>query len=591
MTVKSDNTILRLQVSFIVMIILITLIAYLGARNSSKINEHLTFITQNIQTKLSLVTVMRNNARERTLALQVMTLTDDPFLRDEQWMLFNQYGAQFAKARIKLLTMQHSTAELDILNEQREVTKKIVPIQLQIADMAIEENTQKAKEVILDQALPLQQNVFSALDRLYLLYADMLQNETQLAQKAYDNVIFVSWVAGLSAVILALGTSAWITERIRKYQNNLHGLNTNLKNLVNEKTKKLQDSELKQRQIVENAIDGIISINEAGHIESLNPASLKILAFPKHDIIGKRFQELFRLDELKKSGGFSKKQDQSTLDALIGKEVELLFKTKTGNEIPITVGISKNIYTDHIGYSCFIRDISEQKRIDKLKSEFVSTVSHELRTPLTSIRGSLGLVLGGIVGEVPVKILDLLTLADNNVKRLLSLINDILDIQKIESGNMDFHFKTEDLIPLLNQSIKENLGYADQFNVSLKFESTINQAVVNIDKARISQVLANLLSNAIKFSHSDDEVTLKIEQRDDFFRVWVIDHGEGISKDFQAKLFEKFTQEDSSDTRKKGGTGLGLSIVKVILEKHESQLRYNTETGKGTKFYFDLAAM
>ncbi len=588
---KKDNTIVRLQLSFLVMIFLITIIAYLGAHNSSKINNHLTIITENIQTKFSLVTDMRSNARERTLALQVMVLADDYFVRDENWMLFNRYGGRFATARLTLLKMEASEEERNLFEEQSQLTEGIVPIQLQIADLASADMLIEAKKLMMEKALPLQNKVFAVLGKLHIYYSNQLEQETAFAHKAYENIITVSWVAGFSAVLLALVTGIWMTKRIHRYQDNLHKLNINLKDIVDDKTNKLQVSELKQRKIVENAIDGILTVTESGVIESVNPSALNIFSLRKNEVVGLNIFELLQFEEQDILKDVSiKGNSQNILESMLGhdKELELLYKNKEGYEIPLMVGFSQNISADYMDYSCFIRDITEQKRIAKLKSDFVSTVSHELRTPLTSIRGSLGLIIGGAVGGISEKVLNLLHLADSNVTRLLSLINDILDMQKLESGKMKFNFQTENILPILERAINENQGYAEQFNVQLKLENSIDNAAVIMDKLRMLQVLANLLSNAIKFSNAGDTVLIKLEQVEKFYRIWVIDTGLGISKEFQEKLFDKFSQEDSSDTKSKGGTGLGLHIVQSILESHGSELKFTTKIDEGTRFYFDM---
>jgi len=588
---KQDTTTFRLQLSFVVMILLILLIAGFGVYNVSRINNHLTTVSENIQEKLSLATSMRNNARERTISLQVMVLTDDPFLRDEYWMKFNKFGAQFARARMRLLEIINSDTERNIFKKQREITQRIVPKQLYIAELATREALAEANLLLIEEALPMQNEVFKIVDKLYDFYDQQMEKETQLARDAYDNVLNISWIAGTAAVLFALLTAAWITKRIKKYQTNLQSLNSNLEYMVEIQTKELTLSEKRQRNIVENAIEGIIALNNHGVIESVNPAAKRIFDFTEKELIGVSIDKLIYPNENNSSINIPSHANIFDIDKLVDKEIELFGQKKDGTRLPILLGVSRNASDRSFHYSCFIRDITEQKRVEKLKNEFVSTVSHELRTPLTSIRGSLGLVVGGALGTVPDKIYDLLKLADNNVHRLLSIINDILDIQKIESGMMEFILKPIDLLPLLKQAMQDNMGYAKQFNINLIFENETDATFVMADETRISQVLANLLSNAIKFSPAGETVTLKLEAKDNFYRIWVIDNGTGISEEFQKKLFDKFTQEDGSSTRSKGGTGLGLPIVKMILENHQSDLQYITQQGQGAKFYFDLLAI
>ncbi len=237
------------------------------------------------------------------------------------------------------------------------------------------------------------------------------------------------------------------------------------------------------------------------------------------------------------------------------------------------------------------RDIQDQKQIEQMKNDFVSVVSHELRTPLTSIRGSLGLLAGGVAGELPEKARSLIEIAAKNADRLGRLINDILDIEKIESGKMGFRFTPLDLEHLVEQAVESNRAYAEPLGVELRIGATVPGARVWADADRLLQVLANLLSNAAKFSPRGGVVTVAVERpatSPGGLRVTVTDHGRGISPELRPILFEKFVQADASSTRQKGGTGLGLSISKAIVERHGGHIGFESEPGVATTFYFDL---
>lgn len=240
-----------------------------------------------------------------------------------------------------------------------------------------------------------------------------------------------------------------------------------------------------------------------------------------------------------------------------------------------------------IGTTGFSRDITERKEIDKMKNEFVSTVSHELRTPLTSLSGALELVLGGKMGDFSDKIKGLLNIAHNNCVRLTNLINDILDIEKIEAGKMDFEINTIELMSLISHAIQLNLQYAQKFNVEIKLVETLPNVFVQVDENRLMQVITNLLSNAIKFSEPNSYVELSTFKINDIIRISVTNHGTEIPQEFKNRIFQKFAQADSSDSRKKGGIGLGLSISKLIIEKMNGNINFISENNK-TTFYFDL---
>lgn len=233
-------------------------------------------------------------------------------------------------------------------------------------------------------------------------------------------------------------------------------------------------------------------------------------------------------------------------------------------------------------------DITERKAAERLKNEFVSTVSHELRTPLTSIRGALGLSLSGKLGEIPAKARKMLEVADRNSERLSLLINDILDLEKIESGRLDFELKETDLVEVVRHALDSNEGYASRYKVSLSLSSAPASARVVVDEHRLAQALANLLSNAIKYSPSGGTVEVAIEDGPDAFRISVKDRGEGIPEAFRSQIFGRFAQADATDARERGGTGLGLSITKAIVERHGGTIEFESSIGVGTTFFFSI---
>ena len=232
--------------------------------------------------------------------------------------------------------------------------------------------------------------------------------------------------------------------------------------------------------------------------------------------------------------------------------------------------------------------VVERKETERAKNQFVSTVSHELRTPLTSIRGSLGLILGGAVGPLADQSRGMLDLALNNTERLIALVNDVLNMEKIRSGGMEFRFEPVQMTGLVERTINENQGYAETCQVTFVLTEADPEITVWGDGDRLAQVFANLLSNAAKFSPQGGTVSVSVTPRDGMIRAAVADHGPGIPEDFRGRIFEQFTQADSSDSRGKGGTGLGLSISKAIVEKHGGEIGFETAMGIGTTFYFDL---
>ncbi|WP_448561266.1 PAS domain S-box protein [Trichothermofontia sp.] len=340
---------------------------------------------------------------------------------------------------------------------------------------------------------------------------------------------------------------------------------------------------------LEATADGILVTDSAWNVVNYNQQFVTMWGIPAEILAtGSREQELnFILEQLK--------QPETFLSCTLDLEEQPYaqghdcFELKDGR---VFERHYRPQYLDGqvVGRVWSFRDITEQTRIERLKDEFVSMVSHELRTPLTSIRGSLGLILGGVSGDVPEQTRMLLEIAYKNSERLITLINDILDIEKIESGRIDFNLQPLELTPLLTQAIATNQTYADQFQVRLVLTETV-PVRVNADPDRLLQVLTNLLSNAAKFSPTGSVVEVsaqRLESRTDWVRVAVRDYGPGIPAAFIPHIFQKFAQADSSNTRQKGGTGLGLSITKAIVERLGGTIGFETEPGIGTTFYFDL---
>lgn len=234
-----------------------------------------------------------------------------------------------------------------------------------------------------------------------------------------------------------------------------------------------------------------------------------------------------------------------------------------------------------------IRDITSRKKVERVKNEFISIVNHELRTPLTSISGSLGLIAGGAAGAIPPKAKQMIDIAHRNTNRLVRLINDMLDVQKIEAGKLALQKRLVALRPLMMQALAANKGFADQHQVLLDLEAGEAMGWVEGDADRLVQVLTNLISNAVKFSNTDERVRLVLTETATQACVSIADTGCGIDPKFQPRIFEKFAQADSGHSTRLG-TGLGLSICKAIIEEHQGTITFDSVPKQGTTFYFYL---
>lgn len=257
------------------------------------------------------------------------------------------------------------------------------------------------------------------------------------------------------------------------------------------------------------------------------------------------------------------------------------------------LSVSVAVYFSHftmITEQALIEARNDAQKADKAKSEFLACMSHELRTPLTSLIGSLGLVTGNTTGELPDKAQALLSVGQRNAERLLLLINDILDISKIEAGKLEYHMQAIDILNLARQALVGVEHYGKMLNVSFELTHFDEDLAAIGDERRLMQVISNLLSNAAKFSNKEGVVKIKLERLNQDILIKVIDSGIGIPDDFKSRIFGKFTQADSSNTRKTGGTGLGLHISKAIVEAHCGRLDFESKQGHGTTFTITLPA-
>lgn len=246
---------------------------------------------------------------------------------------------------------------------------------------------------------------------------------------------------------------------------------------------------------------------------------------------------------------------------------------------------TRNIRLPDGGWIGTETDITESKQVEQMKNEFISTVSHELRTPLTSIRGSLGLLRAEVMGEFPPPAQEMLDIANNNTERLLLLINDLLDIQKLESDNLSLSFQKFLVMPFLHRVLAGHTGYAKEQGVEFVLKQDINIASVYADENRLYQVMGNLLSNAAKFSPEGSTIGVSVSEGENGrIRVAVSDSGPGIAEIFKSRIFERFSQ----DGRNKGGTGLGLAISRAIIDRHGGILDFDSQEGVGSTFYFEL---
>jgi PAS domain S-box-containing protein len=356
-----------------------------------------------------------------------------------------------------------------------------------------------------------------------------------------------------------------------------------------------------QQAILNSANFSIIATDVDGIIQTFSAGAQRMLGYTAAELVGKRSPAILHLPEEVRAyalelgvalgrplePGFATFVARLEADSV--DEREWTYIDKNGCQFPVMLSITsvRDDAARLTGYLGIAYDLTERKKIEQMKTDFVSTVSHELRTPLTSIRGSLGLLVGGAGGELGERAASLLTLAYNNCERLVRLINDILDIEKIESGNMSFNMQAISMGELVRQAVAATDAFADEHQVQLTVDIEREDAIVCCDADKITQVVVNLLSNAAKFSPQGATVHVTLDCQPSLVRLVVRDSGAGIPAQFRSRIFQKFAQADSSDTRQKGGTGLGLSISKAIVEQHHGQIGF-VDTGKGCEFFVEL---
>ncbi len=380
-----------------------------------------------------------------------------------------------------------------------------------------------------------------------------------------------------------------------------HGYVSDITSLKNAEIK-LERSNVMHQAILDAASVSIITTDTNGIIKTFNRGAEIMLGYKADEVVDKKTPTIFHLPvEMEaKAVALSKEFGVAILPGIelfvlkakkgIDDENEWTYVRKNGDRIPVALTVSalRNKFGDINGYLSIARDISELKRIDKLKNEFVSTVSHELRTPLTSISGALGIVNNGLAGQLPEPVKNLVSIAHNNSLRLIYLVNDLLDMEKLLAGKMNFNFQLHSIKDLTQKSIEANAAFAQQFNVIYELDANAIDSKVNVDAQRLQQVITNFLSNAAKFSPENSKVMIDIQPYQGRVRVKVVDKGAGIPEEFRDRIFQKFSQADSSDSRQKGGTGLGLAICKEMIEHMEGSIGFQSVVGEGSEFYFDL---
>jgi len=421
----------------------------------------------------------------------------------------------------------------------------------------------------------------SAVLSTVLLFALFLAaTVVSLIQLSLAGLPFAAAIVWVLVILAVVGRQVLLiadNERLRR----------NLESLVQERTRELRGITKQQELLLTSVGDGIYGVDRRGLITFVNAATAGILRRRETELIGQDAHELFHAPQ---QDGMPYPLDGCYVTEAIRSGVtasaeEDLYVRGDGVMIAVEATASPLSGDDGIsGAVVVFRDVSERREVDRMKSEFVSIVSHELRTPLTSIRGSLGLIAGGTFGPLPPQAARMLDIALTGSDRLTRLINDILDIERIESGTLPMNVTSCDVRSMCDEAMAMVSGLTDQVHIRIGRCG----GAVTADRDRIVQTLINLLGNAVKFSDPGSEVVLEAVGNGSFVEFSVADRGRGIPEDKLDAIFSRFTQVDSTDAREKGGTGLGLAISRTIIERLGGRIWAESVLGTGSTFRFTL---
>jgi len=545
-----------------------------------------------ITRKMQLYGQLMEYARSRTRLSSSIILEQDPFNQDEIGMELEIYANRYSRARLELLSLPLFEEEIAVLESQNSLVSKILPASREAAAFAMQGDVasrQKAQNLLDNIIYPGQAKL---IDGFLQLMETETQRQSETVEKGRaqrkDQASKMLWITYLTLSI-GMIISLLVVYRVYQNQKEVNNSRQYLETMVKEKTYHLQHSEERLNRSQEIAHVGtwdwdikediLYWSDEIFRMFGLVPQQFK----PSY----KNFKKYIHKEDI---GNV----DNAVQSALENKDVQYHVNhriIRMNGEIRNVEEIGQ-VVRDEDGTPLrmigVVHDITERMQAEKIKNEFVSTVSHELRTPLTAMKGSLKLLLGNVVGELKEDMRNIVEIADSNCDRLLHLVNDILDLQKMESGKMEFQFSEISLENFMSEVMRVGKSYADAHHIKL-VKSRVDEAKVNADQMRLMQVMNNLISNAVKFSDKGKEVEVSaVVNENDKVIFSVRDYGRGIPEEFRDRLFKRFTQVDSSDKREKLGTGLGLAISSNIIEEHKGHIWYESELGSGTTFYFEL---
>ncbi|MBD2467105.1 response regulator [Nostoc sp. FACHB-145] len=495
--------------------------------------------------------------------------------------IFIQSEGKFAFVNSAAIQLFGATQAEDLLG--RPVIELVHPHSQAI----VQERVQYLKEV--RQAVPLIEEEFVRLNG-EVIHVEVVAAPCEYQQKPAAVVVARNISHRKHTEIALQKTNNELELRVAERTTELIEVNHQLQSELDERQRveeELRVSQVKFARILDIADDAIISIDSNQQITLFNQGAEKIFGYSAPEVMGQKLDILLPIRFVHAHRHHVSDFGKSTsLARRMGERRELFGQRKDGSEFPAEASISKLSIGAEVYYTVILRDVTERKQVERMKDEFVSVVSHELRTPLTSIHGSLGMLTSGLLLPDSDQGKRLLQIATDSTERLVRLINDILDIERIESGKVKMERETCNLADLIQSAVNVMQPLAQKAQVKISVSSL--SVVLWADTDRIVQILTNLLSNAIKFSPPGETVCLETKQQEDEVVLIVKDKGRGIPADKLDSIFERFQQVDSSDSRNHDGTGLGLAICKSIIQQHGGRIWVESVLGEGSTFYFTL---
>jgi|AGTN01.3.fsa_nt_gi PAS domain S-box len=482
--------------------------------------------------------------------------------------------------------------------------------------------------------------VRKGLNRLYTYVDDSLAREFAIGQKQAEQAAvtrsYIEWLLVFGAfgnvaltIVLSMFFNRDTTDRLNILTQNtvrlasnqqlhspLRGSDelANLDRFFRNMARSLEESRRKERAIIDNAVEIICSIDEHGRFSAVNPACDALWGYTPDELTGQRLTALMPDEDAERVsgviGGIISNQSQGNFESR--------FRKKDGT-------LTEMLWSAHWSQAerslfCVAHDVNERKKLERLRRDFVAMISHDLKTPLTSIQMFHSLLAADAFGKINEDGHESLEIADENVTRLLEMVRELLDVEKIETGELELTLERADLGDIISNSIDSVRSIAERKDIKIEYSQN-DEYVLKLDKDRIGQVLINLLSNALKYSENGQKIQVQVSdggsgaeprtdeenasnKRENFgstrpdgtgpdgtlraVEVSVIDHGRGVPLDKQELIFERFKQADAREDRKKGGTGLGLAICKAIVERHGGQIGIDSTPGEGSRFWFRL---